>query len=94
MNIDVELVNLRLRLSGEKTAFDLPEWQAGEDAPVRTTTVYGCEEAVNVLARDSLAAGQCIDGPVLITEATSTTWIDQHWQASIDRWGNILLNKK
>jgi N-methylhydantoinase A len=94
MDIDVELVNLRLRLSGEKTAFDLPEWQAGEDAPVRTTTVYGCEEAVNVLARDSLAAGQCLDGPVLITETTSTTWIDQHWQASIDRWGNILLNKK
>ena len=94
MDIDVELVNLRLRLSGEKTAFDLPEWQAGEDAPVRTTTVYGCEQAVNVLARDSLAAGQCLDGPVLITETTSTTWIDQHWQASIDRWGNILLNKK
>jgi N-methylhydantoinase A len=92
MNIDVELVNLRLRLLGERSAFDLPEWHASTDKDISTARVYGCDEPVSVFARDSLSTGQTIDGPALITELTSTTWVDQGWQARIDRWGNILLN--
>jgi N-methylhydantoinase A len=92
MDIDVELVNLRLRLFGEKTAFDLPGWQASGDTYPRTAHVYGCAEPVSVYVRNSLSVDQCIDGPALITEPTSTTWIDQDWQARIDRWGNILLS--
>jgi len=92
MAIDVELVNLRLRLTGEKPAFDLPEWQATAEAQERFTTLYGFEEPVRVLARDALQVDQLIHGPALITETTSTTWIDQGWQASVDRWGNLLLH--
>jgi N-methylhydantoinase A len=93
MDIGVELVNIRLRLTGEKPAFDLPEWRPVADSTDRVTTVYGFEQPVSVLARDSLHIDQCIEGPALITEVTSTTWIDQGWQARIDRWGNILLSK-
>jgi len=39
-----------------------------------------------------LQVEQCIDGPALVTETTSTTWIDDGWQARVDRWGNILLH--
>jgi N-methylhydantoinase A len=46
MAIDVELVNLRLRLTGEKPVFDLPEWQATAEAQERCTTLYGFEEPV------------------------------------------------
>jgi len=92
MDIDVELVNLRLRLLGEKPAFELPEWQASVEPRQRLTTVYGFDEAVLVLARDALQVDQCFDGPALITETTSTTWIDEGWRARVDRWGNLLLS--
>jgi N-methylhydantoinase A len=91
MDIAVELVNLRLRLHGEKPAFDLPEWQPTVEMQERFTTVYGFDEPVTVLSRDALRVDQVIDGPALITEITSTTWIDKGWQANVDHWGNILL---
>ncbi len=92
MDIDVELVNLRLRLLGEKAAFDLPEWQPAAEPKARLTSVYGLNEPVMVLSRDALQVDQCINGPALITETTSTTWIDTGWQARVDRWGNLLLS--
>ena len=92
MDIDVELVNLRLRLLGEKPAFDLPEWQPSEEPRERFTMVYGFDEPVIVLARDALRVNQAIDGPALITETTSTTWIDVGWRAMVDRWGSLLLS--
>jgi N-methylhydantoinase A len=93
MAIDVELVNIRLRLTGDKPAFDLPEWQAATEPQQRVTKAYGFDQPVPVLARDALHVDQQIDGPALITETTSTTWIDQGWQATVDRWGNLQLRK-
>jgi N-methylhydantoinase A len=93
MNIDVELVNLRLRLTGEKPAFELPEWQPSQEQKRETTSVYGCEEPVVVYAREALHVGQSVTGPALITETASTTWIDQDWLATVDPWGNLLLGR-
>ncbi|MGB5455470.1 MAG: hydantoinase/oxoprolinase family protein [Gammaproteobacteria bacterium] len=91
MDIAVELVNLRLRLRGEKPAFDLPEWRPTAEQQKCFTTAYGFDEPIKVLARDALHVDQSIEGPALITETTSTTWIDQGWQARVDRWGNLTL---
>ncbi len=92
MAIDVELVNLRLRLLGEQPQFYLPEWRPTAEPSRRFSDVHGFDEPVRVLSRDALRVGQSIDGPALITEVTSTTWIDQGWQARVDRWGNLLLS--
>ena len=92
MDIAVELVNLRVRLLGEKPAFYLPEWQPAEEALTGTASVYGFDEPVSVYIRNALQVDQCIDGPALVTETTSTTWIDEGWQARVDRWGNLLLS--
>jgi N-methylhydantoinase A len=91
MAIAVELVNLRVRLLGEHPEFDLPEWQPSAEAQPDTTSVFGIDEPVLVFARDTLNKGQCIDGPALITETTSTTWISPGWQAHVDQWGNLVL---
>ncbi|UCB54212.1 MAG: hydantoinase/oxoprolinase family protein [Thiotrichales bacterium] len=91
MDIDVELVNLRLRLIGERPAFELPLWQPVAESGEQYTAVYGYAEPVPVLVRDALQVDQCINGPALITETTSTTWIDKGWQAKVDRYGNLLL---
>jgi len=92
MDIDIELVNIRLRLLGEKPAFDLPEWQPVAEPQERFTKVYGFDEPVLVLSRDALRVDQLIDGPALITETTATTWIDEGWRVRVDRWGNLLLS--
>ena len=91
MAIEVELVNLRVRLLGERPEFDLPEWQPAAESQPGTTSVFGIDEPVPVYARDTLNQGQCIDGPALITETTSTTWISPGWQAHVDHWGNLVL---
>lgn len=93
MAIDVELVNLRLRLTGEKPAFDLPDWQPSQEQKRETTSVYGCEEPVRVYAREALRVGQSVTGPALITETASTTWIEQDWHATVDSRGNLLLGR-
>jgi len=92
MDIAVELVNLRVRLLGEKPAFALPEWRPIEEAKVSVASVYGFEQPVRVYIRNTLQVDQCIDGPVLITETTATTWIDEGWRVRVDRWGNLLLS--
>ena len=92
MDIDVELVNLRLRLLGERPAFELPEWRPVAAAREHHARVYGFDQPVTVLLRDALQVGQSIAGPALITETTSTTWVDDGWQAEVDRWGNLLLH--
>ena len=94
MAIDVELVNLRLRLLGESPGFDLPGWQPAAEPEERYTRVYGFDKPAQVLLRDALHVDQCIDGPALITETTATTWIDEGWQAKVDGWGNILLHAR
>jgi N-methylhydantoinase A len=91
MAIGVELVNLRLRLLGDRPAFELPEWQPVAEVSECFTNVYGFDQPVAVLSRDALLVGQRLAGPVLITENTSTTWIDEAWQVTVDRWGNLLL---
>jgi N-methylhydantoinase A len=92
MEIDVELVNIRLRLLGEKPTFDIPEWQPTAEQDERFTMVYGFDDPVIVLSRETLQVDQCIHGPALITEKVSTTWIDDGWKATVDNWGNLLLN--
>jgi N-methylhydantoinase A len=92
MEIPVELVNLRVRALGQKPPFELPVWAAGvSKSGVGESRVYGFERPVSVFARDGLAVGQRIDGPALVTEATATTWLDSGWGASVDAWGNLLL---
>ena len=91
MAIGVELVNLRLRLSGDRPAFELPEWRPVAEVTESFENVYGYDQPVAVMSRDTLRVDQCLAGPVLVTENTSTTWIDQGWKATVDRWGNLLL---
>ena len=91
MVIDVELVNLRLRLLGEKPAFDLQAWQPSDKPQLQYADVHGFDAPVPVLSRNALHVEQRITGPALITETTSTSWIDRGWEARVDRWGNLIL---
>ena len=88
----IELVNIRLHAHGPANPLEIPILSNKKiGSAAKQTQLYGIEEEVRILARDSLSAGQQIDGPVLITETVATTFIERGWQCQVDDYGNLLL---
>lgn len=107
MPIDVELVNLRVRViepnnysaianaawQSPKTggAFQLPPWLPTEPLQQQTTNMPGIKP-VPVFNRAGLTVGQKIEGSALITETSSTTWLAEGWSVKVDGVGNLQLS--
>jgi N-methylhydantoinase A len=95
LDIPVELVNIRVRLQAAEQPPQLqrrPALQAGEDAGrVGDVELYGLSQPVPVYQRQPLGQGQLIDGPALVLEQVSTTYVQAGWRCEVDAWGNLLL---
>ena len=90
----LEVVNVRVVVSSPSVVQALDEIpQMPEGKSYASARVYGQSEPVPVYERQYLARHQRLQGPVLITEQTATTFIDQGWQASVDAHANLLLEK-
>ncbi len=90
--LPVELVNIRLGLEAPALALQLapaPQVPAG---PVGHVVLPGIGREAAVWERESLAAGQVIDGPALVTEQVSTTWLAPGWRCRVDAAGNLVLD--
>ncbi len=96
LDMQVELVNLRLSLKGERPPFKLPRLKHNKNtsSAIKTINCYGIDGEVNVYYRDQLFAGQKIIGPALILEKVSTTLIEDGWVCLVDEWGNLRLHIK
>ncbi len=92
--IDIELVNLRVRVIEQRQPFKLPAWQPWEELDVMETTMPGVEQAVSVINRAGLKVGQQIKGPALITEVSATTWLADNWSAVVDETGSLKMSLK
>ena len=87
----VELLNLRLHLEAKGTELKLPQWEKDPGEPSSLDLPgYG---RVVVYDREQLIVNQRFTGPALITEAHATTLVKKHWAVSVDRVGNLLLEK-
>lgn len=93
LNEAVELVNLRVAVTAAQPMLTLPQPTPNEAAAQATTQLHGIEGAVPVWAREDLAAGQRLQGPGLITEKVSTTYLAPGWRATVDNVGNLLLDR-
>ena len=94
LDMPVELVNLRVGLTGAAPAVHLPaRAEVDTVAPAERLPVHGVEESVPVYRRAELPAGLRLPGPVLITEAVATTWIEPGWTAEVDVTGNLLVTR-
>ena len=92
MAVPVELVNLRLRAEVVEPPVRLPVSVApSPGAPEAETAVHGIDRPAPCYRRETLAAGQRLVGPAIVTEAVSTTWIAPGWRAEVDEVGNLLL---
>ncbi len=89
--IDIELVNVRVRAIEQRQSLVLPKWQATEKLNEQFTTMPGVVGQVPVINRAGLKVGQRIQGPTLIVETSSTTWLDEGWGAEVDKVGNLKL---
>ena len=87
LEVDIELVNLRVRAMLPPPQFVLPELVRHKDEADPHHARQG------VVARRQLGAGAVLQGPLLVTETTSTTWLAAGWQAVIDKVGNMILTR-
>jgi N-methylhydantoinase A len=94
LDLPVELVNVRVSLRGLEPELSLPAIKSSAAALAsEAVTVFGEVDAVPVYARENLAEGQHLQGPALITETVSTTWLARGWAACLHKSGNLLLSK-
>jgi N-methylhydantoinase A len=85
LELPVELVNLRLSVSGEMPQPMLAKLKSrGEALPVGTGEMA-------VYKREQLLAGDKIKGPAIITEKVATTFVAKGWRCEVDEMGNLLL---
>ncbi len=92
LEMNIELVNVRVRVVKRQQSFVLPAWQPTEVFCERFTAMASIEKPVAVINRAGLQVGQKISGPTLITEASATSWLAPGWRAEVDEVGNLLLS--
>lgn len=78
---------------------NLPETRAkraiGTPEPVTMVEMAagGPATPTPLYARDTLGHGQSIDGPAIISEATGTVIVEPEWQAHLDEFENLVLER-
>ena len=91
----VELVNIRVALQTPASALKLEGTLAQQPGKAQTQVdMVGQAAPVPVYMRPSLAAGQRLTGPVLITEMVSTTYVAAGWVCEVDEPGNLILGRE
>jgi N-methylhydantoinase A len=96
-NSGAEIVTLRLRLI-VVVGKPAPQYaqQAAQTKPPRPvatrTIIYGGKEAsARIYDREELTQGSVLEGPALIGESSSTTFLPPENQAMVDALGNIMI---
>jgi N-methylhydantoinase A len=96
----VEVVDLRLRVSGDAPQAPLPApaaAPAGERPPVaRHRSVVGAggvPHAVPVYQRAELLGGHRFDGPAIVDQPDTTVHVPEGWTARVDASGSLLLTR-
>ncbi|MGI8532859.1 MAG: hydantoinase/oxoprolinase family protein [Geodermatophilaceae bacterium] len=94
----VEWVNLRVTGIGPIARPALREIAAGDGEPVAAGQRAVCFDAdyepTAVYARTALRAGDVVRGPAVIEEFGSTVPVHPGFEATIDRFGNVLLERR
>ncbi len=94
----VEWVNLRVTGIGPIARPALREIAAGDGEPVAAGQRAVCFDAdyepTAVYARTALRAGDVVRGPAVIEEFGSTVPVHPGFEATVDRFGNVLLERR
>ncbi len=97
LDLPVELVNVRLRLSGHRPSIRFHH--EADDAlvtgagPAAYTQLHGHTRPVPVYERNAVPSSE-ISGPLLVTEPVATTLVESGWRCRRDTQGNLLLRRE
>jgi len=95
---DIELVAVRVKVCGKSGAAAELERQLMttlHPSPLtpREARLYGVNGSVPLFERQQLPANYRIEGPALITDLVSTTFVDTGWLCCTDAQNNLLLRR-
>jgi N-methylhydantoinase A len=92
----VEIVTQRLSIRGQMPPIDLPAIEEGQP-PVRASSrpVFndGAWLDAAVYTRDGLSLGTRLEGPAIIEQEDTTTWLPPGWCVAVDRTGVLLISR-
>ena len=91
----VELTSLRARIVGAVPPIEITPAAGGTPPDHDRRRVYYRGEWLEtaVYARDALRPGDWLDGPALVEQEDTTTWIVPGWRGTVDTIGNIRIEK-
>ncbi len=91
----VEMANIRLATLGRLPRPDNAPPAAEEARPARERDVYfdGAATKTAILDRNSIKAGDSIEGPAIIEEGTATTLLPPGWRAAAIDGGHLVLTR-
>ncbi|MEL6683081.1 MAG: hydantoinase B/oxoprolinase family protein, partial [Pseudomonadota bacterium] len=78
--------------TGEQVSLPDPTDTSIDQTPVNVC-FEGAWQEVPLVKRESLAIGQSIDGPVILTEPTGTNVVESGWRATCEKGGNLILER-
>ncbi|MEE4360710.1 MAG: hydantoinase/oxoprolinase family protein [Pseudomonadales bacterium] len=94
LDAPVELVTLRARIGARHQPPALPRRATGPDAaPKGHLAIAGQDVPVPAYAQALLVRGQQLEGPALVLDQNSTTWIGPGWTARMDDYGSLRLTR-
>ena len=93
LEMEIEVVNLRVRVIEKKQSFVLPKWAVETELKQEFISMPNIKKNISIINRSGLEVGEKINGPALIVEANSTTWLAEGWLSEVDEVGNLRLTK-
>lgn len=103
----VEIVNLRLKAIGQTTKPQFARRSLGDPDPRAAREghkpIYFAEKdsphtarpiPTTLYQRDRLAPGNRVAGPAILFQLDTTTIIPPSWAATVDGWGNLVVEKR
>jgi len=91
LDLNVELVNLRVSLSGEMPK---PHLTMQTPRPKGCDVVFETDKGMRVYQRKKLMMNDIIHGEAIIVEQVATTYLAPGWQCEVDHIGNLILSKR
>jgi N-methylhydantoinase A len=91
-DVPVEAVTFRATALGPSEEVVVGGSKATGDEPIAKRSVGGSE--CPVYERTSLGVGTRVDGPALVVELDSTTWIEDGWSAVVHESGALVMETR
>jgi N-methylhydantoinase A len=94
--LSVEVVGYRIRVADANDAkIETP--LPSDDGPAPETvflTMSGREIPATLVLREAMRVGARLDGPAIVAEATSTTFVPPEWEAEVLPSGDLMLRRR